>query len=194
MNSLAGFWLKLRNRPLFMIGVMVGLAIFAIIAINRISINRIDRRVNKVVSHSPCTNLSAHDCALKLFSLLSPDEKQGMRERVRILRQQERRLQRLQQGGSVQTPSPRTPSNRLHNRAHGGPTATVNPPAPTSQPPLSGGGGQTPSPSPPPTQPRKPLVHVPSVTTPGVGPVPPQQTPPLDVPCIPVMPLITCDH
>lgn len=201
MNRLASMWTTLRNRPLFFMGALVGLAVFVFLFVNNVNINN---RVTRVEAHDPCLNLTARECALKLFSYLTPQERAGVRERVHAIQQQLRRLERRRQllrhsarrGGAGGSPG-RSPVNPPPGSQRPGSSPPVSTPTPQPQPPSSGGGGGsgggTGSGSPSPQPQPQPIVRVPSITTPQVGPVPPITTPPIIVPCIPAPPLITCE-
>lgn len=181
---------KIRKRPTALAGVAMGLAIFGVFfrgEDTRRETNYLTQRVIRVESASPCTNLTASECALKLFRNLPEESRRQLRVTESTIRALEARAARERQALRQERSGSSSPQPSAGGGSPGGNSEGTSPPTeqkPPGSSPGNGQGGSQPPPSPPPTNP--PLVRVPSIKTPPIGPVPPIETPPIEInpPCI----------
>lgn len=200
---MVGLLQLIRQRPLFIAFVAIGIAIF--IAIFFRSENT-RKRLGKVEVHTPCLNLTKSECALKLFKSLPEVQRKRLKVSEKTLRKLERRIQRERE--NLRSPSqrpPETDNTRAGGASPGPSTGGVSPPAgqkgPGSRPgngnDNNGNGGTivippTPGPAPTPTpqpqpQSNNPIIKTPKIEIPGIITVPS-----IEVPCIEIKPAIKC--
>lgn len=180
-----------KAKPFAAIGVVIGLAIFAIFTQRSIQEHN---RIIKIEAHTPCLNLTARQCALKLFELLPPKKR-----RLVIIRQTKlSHLKTHTARGSGARSSPRrspvvsSPPTGSKRRGSSGTNNGTNSGNPgnsgggnngNNEPGKSGGGGGNNGGGSSDGNPNSPIGRIPPVTTPGIGPLPPLTTPTLSIPC-----------
>lgn len=200
----------LKNRPFWIVGMVVGLAIFALAyrgEITRKETTKLRDRVVRVEETSPCTNLTTSECALKLLRALPEVERHRIRLRESTLRALEQRARRERQTlrrlgtGESNVPGSSPAGGGSPGRTPGG----TSPPSGDTRPGASPAPAPSPTPSPPtapapqppaipsPTPSDQSLVQTPEVQTPSIGPVPSITVPPIMVPCIDIRPIIQCE-
>lgn len=209
MNWLAEKWLKIRDRPLAILGVVLAGFVLMFIAISTVDTTR---RIFTGEHPSPCDDFTTEECALKLYTALSPAQrKKVIDEATREIRAEARRRERRRKALIRQERIRRAQGNGSGGCSPGCPSGDTSPAPDTGQPGSSagpkqntstkkkpsqsqngsgggntgdngGGGGGT-------SQPSQPsVVTTPAVTVPGVLDVPA-----LTVPCITVLGRSPCE-